>query len=406
MEREKLIIGFSVLIAGLCSIVYELLISTTSAYFLGDSVRQFSLTIGIYMAAMGGGSYLSKFINRRELAVFIAVELLLGLAGGAAVPLLYLGFDQLSIVGYQVLTLSLTALIGLLTGFEIPLLARIMKTYYPWNANLANVLSLDYLGALLATLLFPFLLLPFFGLFQSSVGTGMVNVALGLIVAGAFAGRLTVRQRRWLFFTGLLSLLAFAGLLLGARSLLSFAESSAFPQRVIYSRQTPYQRLTLTGSQDELRLYINRVIQFSSRDEYRYHESLALLPAAAHGRVRTVCILGGGEGLLAREVLRLPDVARVVIVDLDAEVFRLAREHPRLRALNERALFDPRVEAVTEDAGLFLRFDTARYDLILADLPDPTTESVARLYSTHFFRLVREYPNWAGGATTGPDKDH
>jgi len=156
--------GLPFFIAGLCSIIYELLISTTSSYFLGDSITQFSLTIGFYMAAMGLGSYLSQWFPEERLAAwFIGVEGLLGLVGGASVPLLYFFFTRLSPEAYQGLVVGLTVVIGVLTGFEIPLLARIMKKYYPLRENLANVMSLDYFGALLATLLFPFLLFRFLG---------------------------------------------------------------------------------------------------------------------------------------------------------------------------------------------------------------------------------------------------
>jgi spermidine synthase len=166
---EKSIFFAAVFIAGLCSIIYELLISTTSSYFLGDSVKQFSLTIGVYMAAMGIGSWLSKYLEDDLLEWFVKIEIALGLIGGASVPILYFCFDRFSLDGLQWLVLGLTLLIGIFTGFEVPILVRIMKTYYPLKANLANVLSLDYVGALVATLLFPFVLLPFVGVFRTSV---------------------------------------------------------------------------------------------------------------------------------------------------------------------------------------------------------------------------------------------
>lgn len=390
MQRDKLVIGTAIFIAGLCSIIYELLISTTSAYFLGDSVQQFSLTIGIYMAAMGLGAYFSKFLGNRLFDWFVLVEVLLGLVGGAAVLLLYLAFDGLTVVGFQIFTQVLTGVVGLLTGFELPLLSRIMKTYYPLRSNLANVLSLDYFGALGATLLFPFLLLPFYGLFRTSVFFGMLNILLGLGIAYAFASHLGRRFRRRILVAGLLCLVFFVGLLLGARSLLLFFENKAYSHRVIYSEQTPYQRLAITKNRAETRLYINRVIQFSSRDEYRYHEALALIPAGYCPSLRRVLILGGGEGLLAREVLRWPNLEQLTIIDLDPAVFKLGRTFPALVELNEGALDDERVQLVAEDAGRFLRSDTGQYDLILADLPDPTTEGVSRLYSTYIYRMVHE----------------
>ena len=194
---EKAALAIAIFIAGLCSIVYELLISTTSSYFLGDSITQFSLTIGFYMAAMGLGSYLSKWCSDRHLAgSFIGVEVLLGLLGGASVPMLYFFFTRLSPNAYQGLVVGLTIAIGALTGFEIPLLARIMKKYYPLRENLANVMSLDYFGALIATLLFPFVLLPFMGLFSSALLFGLINVALGVFILWYFVGHLQQQLKR------------------------------------------------------------------------------------------------------------------------------------------------------------------------------------------------------------------
>lgn len=386
-EKSALIIA--VFIAGLCSIVYELLISTTSSYFLGDSVKQFSLTIGIYMAAMGLGSYLSKYLEDRLLRHFIWIELGLGLVGGASVPILYGAFNALTVDQYQVLMLLLTAVIGTLTGFEIPLLARIMKKYYPLKTNLANVLSLDYIGALAATLLFPFLLLPFFGLFRTAVLFGLLNIALGFFIYTYFRRLAQGERLPWVNAVSVVIIMGFLLLLLFSQQLLQRWESASYSHTIIHAEQSPYQQIVLTKNQADTRLYLNRVIQFSSLDEYRYHEGLALLPAGQLPEVRRVLILGGGEGLLAREVLAIPSVREVVIVDLDGRIFELARNHPRLRTLNKDALYDPRVRTVTQDASLFLHFDSTAYDLILADLPDPSNEAVARLYSTYFFRLAK-----------------
>ena len=123
--RESHILLFSIFVAGLCSIIYELLIATTGAYFLGDSITQFSLTIGVYMAAMGVGSYFSRFVPDKPLLVyFIGFELLLALLGGLSVPLLYFAYAYG--LPLQVISVLLTTLIGILIGLEIPLLSRLM----------------------------------------------------------------------------------------------------------------------------------------------------------------------------------------------------------------------------------------------------------------------------------------
>lgn len=388
-QNERLIFFLTVFIAGLCSLIYELLISTTSSYFLGDSVKQFSLTIGVYMAAMGLGSYLTKLLSDELLEWFVKIEILLGLVGGASVPLLYFAFEQMSTSEYQFFMLLLTMLIGVLTGFEIPILVRILKTYFPLKTNLAYVLSLDYIGALFATLLFPFLLLPFVGTFRTSIIFGLANIALGIIVYRFFTKKLNISRKRWVEISALGCIVFFALLGTFSGQLLQRWEDSFFASRIVYTQQTPYQNLVLTKNQEDLRLYINRIIQFSSLDEYRYHESLAIIPLNAAPYRKNVLILGGGEGLLAREVLKYDEVEQVTIVDLDGEVFRLGIENQQLAALNEQALTHPKVKTVTDDALNFLKNTNERFDVILADLPDPSSESIARMYSTTFYKLVR-----------------
>ena len=278
---EKTILIIAIFIAGLCSLVYELLISTTSSYFLGDSVKQFSITIGVYMASMGLGSFISRYINTGLLSAFVIVEIILGLTGGASVPILYYFFETLSREEYTLLMILLTAAVGTLTGLEIPLLARIMKKYYPLKVNLSNLLSLDYLGALFATLIFPFVMLPFFGTFRTSIFFGMVNIFLGYVIVWYFSAHFKGRATTILTITSLTFLISFSALLHYAQPLLQRWNDASFTHKMIFSKQTPYQHLVLTKNKNDIRMYINRIIQFSSLDEYRYHESLGLIPLHA-----------------------------------------------------------------------------------------------------------------------------
>ncbi|MCL4165998.1 UNVERIFIED_CONTAM: hypothetical protein GTU68_056684, partial [Idotea baltica] len=276
-EKQKFVLIVSIFIAGLCSIIYELLISTTSSYFLGNSIQQFSITIGIYMAAMGLGSFLSRLSKGNLILRFIEVELLLGLIGGCSVPLLYFSFAYTNVTSFSVLMITLISLIGLLTGLEIPLLARILKDYYPIEINLSNVLSLDYLGALIATLLFPFLLLPLVGVFHSSLLFGLVNIGLGAYNLWSLREQLPQKGLRKYHLMTLASILFFVVLFFLASTLLARWNDRLFRDRIIHTQTTPYQTLVITEGKGDLRLYIDRVIQFSSTDEYRYHEALVHL---------------------------------------------------------------------------------------------------------------------------------
>jgi spermidine synthase len=389
-RAAQLVFFLTIFTAGLCSIVYELLISTTSGYFMGDSIKQFSLVIGVYMAAMGLGSYLSQFINDNLAENFVKIEILLGLTGGISVPLLYYTFTRVTGTEYQFVMLGLTAVIGVLTGFEVPILVRILKEQFTLKSNLAYVLSLDYVGALLASLLFPFLLLPFVGTFKTSLIFGFINVMLGLLVYYFMTGQEQIRRKKSMIVSGVVVLLFFIGMGIGADRILNTWEQNLYTSRLVFSEQTPYQKLVLTKNGDDLRLYINRIIQFSTIDEYRYHESLALIPLAAARQKKNILILGGGEGLLAREVLKDPKVEQITVVDLDEKVFEIARENVHLSAVNEHALDHPKVKTVAADAATFLQESAAYYDLIFVDLPDPSNDALSRLYSTSFYRLIHQ----------------
>lgn len=386
---EKSILIISIFIAGLCSIIYELLISTTSSYFLGDSVKQFSITIGVYMAAMGIGSWLSRLFNTQLLEKFIFLEIILGLCGGISVPLLYYTFSVTSYTEYSLVMILMIMVIGILTGLEIPLLTRLMKSYYPLKINLSNVLAMDYFGALLATLIFPFFLLPILGLFKSSLVFGGINISIAFLNLWAFSDHLGITKKSVFYGASFGVLLFFATLFYFSNSLMAKWSGELYRDPIVYHEQTPYQELILTKSaHDDLRLYINNVIQFSSIDEYRYHESLVHLPMSLAKYKYNVLVLGGGEGLVARELLKYKDIEQITVVDIDEAMFKMAKEHPQIKALNKSSLSDDRVALVTDDAYNFMKSDPTLYNVIIADLPDPSQESLARLYSREFYKLI------------------
>ncbi|MFQ5588471.1 MAG: polyamine aminopropyltransferase [Nitrospiria bacterium] len=386
-RKEISILIISIFIAGLCSIIYELLISTASSYFLGDSVKQFSITIGLYMAAMGMGSYISRLIKKNLLSKFIAVEILLGFLGGMSVPILYFCYAYTRFYSFYMVLVILA--IGILIGLEIPLLTRIMQRYYTLKINISTVLSIDYLGALIATLLFPFILLPFLGTFKSALFFGLINMGIGFLNLWCFRDTLQIQRRKLYASASAAVSLTLLVFFLSAPILLNTWSNSLYEDRIILSEQTRYQKIILTKNKDDIRLFLDGNLQFSSIDEYRYHEALVHVPFGLAPKRSRVLLLGGGDGLAIREMLKYPDVEHITVVDIDPEITRISMENPHLSRMNGGSLKDARVTIVHADAFVFLKENRAAYDVVIADLPDPNNTGLSRLYSKTFYQLVR-----------------
>ena len=397
--NESRVLLLNIFLAGLCSIIYELLIATATSYFLGDSITQFSVTIGVYMATMGVGSYVSKWVKDEGiLPNFISFELMLALVGGVSVPLIYFSYS----LGFSVQAVSvvLTAIIGVLVGLEIPLLSRLMAQHYSLKSNLANVLSIDYLGALLATLLFPFVLLPTMGIFKSSLLFGLVNLLIAASLLWLFKTRLSPKTGSALrvVFYLVLTLLLLA--MFYAKTLNALWQQDVFEHRVVHSEQSQYQRLIVTKHKEDIRLYLNGNLQFSSIDEHRYHEALVHPALSRSVAVKNVLLLGAGDGLAIKQLLKYPEINRIDLVDLDPAVTQLAANHHYLNQVNEGALGNEKVNIIHQDAFRFVDTSAAQYDLVIIDLPDPKTIALARLYSLQFYQKVRRILNPQGIVVT------
>lgn len=394
--RRRAALLVSVLLLSACGITYELLIGAIASYLLGSSVFQFSLTIGVFLASMGVGAYLSRWIFDDLLERFIEVEIALAAVGGASGPLLFIAFTFTG--SYYLVMFALIIVVGALIGLEIPLLTRYLERYSPLRDSIANVFSLDYLGSLLASILFPLVFLPHLGIFRTSLAVGLLNLAIALGTLALFWRIVRRRLRSVLLSLGIVVLLAVT-LAYGAR-LSKAMEARLYRDEVIYAKQSPYQRLVLTRYRDDVRLYLNGSLQFSSRDEYRYHEALVLPPLASAATRRQVLVIGGGDGLVVRQVLKERDVRRVVLVDIDPEVTRLARQHPIVRKINGGCLEDKRVEIVHADAFRYLDRVSDLFDAIIIDLPDPQREVLTKLYSVAFYRAIKRHLTPGGVAVT------
>jgi len=357
---------------------------------MGDSIVQFSLIIGFYLASMGIGAFLSRFIQADGVLFgFVQIEILLGIIGAFSVPLCYLFFALSDSSGYQFFVLSLVSLIGTLTGFEIPLLTRILEDKTSFKENISDILTFDYLGALGATLLFPFFLLPFVGLYRSSLLFGLINIIVALITIRMFRTQLNISSNtKKLYSFGSFALIVLIGfMVVQTDKHISKWNESIYKYPIIQTENSQYQKIDIAKNNSEFRLYLNGAIQFSSRDEYRYHEALVHIPLSQLDEVKTVLILGGGEGLAAREVLKYEEVDSIHIVDIDPLVTSIAKQNELLSRLNQNSLTNKKVRVIHQDAFTYLKECNLQYDAIIADLPDPSNESLARLYSDVFYKL-------------------
>jgi spermidine synthase len=373
----------SVFVIATAGLVYELLAGTVASYLLGDSVTQFSTVIGAYLFSMGVGSYLAKYLRRGLVAWFIHVEVLVGLVGGCSAAALFLAFDQ--VASFQVVLYGVVGLVGM----EIPILLRILEGKLQFSELVSRVLSLDYLGALLASILFPLVLVPHLGLVESAFFFGVLNAGVALVTCVVFRAELPAA--RWLMGE---SALAVAVLLVGfvyAPELTGVAEGHMYADEIVHARSTAYQRIVLTRSPRELRLYLNGHLQFSSLDEYRYHEALVHPGLASVAAPRRALVLGGGDGMAVRELLRDPRVERVDLVDLDRGMTDLFTTHAVMSRLNDGALRDPRVHVENHDALVWLRGAPGTWDFIVVDFPDPSSFSVGKLYTTTFYETLARH---------------
>ncbi len=387
-SKESVILLLSVFVVGFCTIIYELLIGSVSSYFLGDSIKQFSLVIGLTMTAMGLGTLISRLVKSNLIYWFILIEILLAVVGGLSVPALY--FSYMCEPVYYPVMFVLIMLIGGLIGLEIPLLTRIMETYYDLRNNISNVLSLDYLGAFVATLAFPFLLLPLMGIFESSIFAGFLNLVVGIMNFYWFKDKITFKRRAKLKVSAVLILLLLIGFFICSKSLMKYWENNIFDDKVIFSKQTKYQKLVMTRNKEDIRLFIDGNVQFSSVDEHRYHELLIHVPMSLAKHRENILVLGGGDGLAARELLKYKEVKNITVVDLDRDMTDLAKTNRIIKEQNQGSFLNPRVKIINSDAFKYIENSDKIFDIIIIDLPDPNNSSLARLYSREFYKLVKK----------------
>ena len=390
MKRIPLLF-LNVIVIATCGLIYELLAATVSSYFLGDSVTQFSLIIGIYLSAMGVGSWASGYLDKDLARKFIEIELAVAIIGGFSASILSLGFAKIAY--FNILLYGVVFWIGVLVGLEIPLLMRILKDELDFKELLSRVLALDYVGALVASLAFPLFFVPKLGLVRTSLFFGILNAVVGIWATWILGNLLSKKITIYLRIAGfaIISLLTVA--FIKADLITSLAEDSLYSDNIIHEKSSPYQRIIVTKGKTGYSLYLNGILQFNSLDEYRYHEALVHPAFASFGEhAKRVLVLGGGDGLAVREILKYKSVDKITLVDLDPEMTNVARKVPALSYLNKHSLDDPRVEIIHADAFVWLdNNETEPFDVAIVDFPDPTNFALGKLYSTRFYNILKAH---------------
>ncbi|HEX4509709.1 MAG TPA: polyamine aminopropyltransferase [Burkholderiaceae bacterium] len=403
-----------VFVVAACGLVYELSAGALASYLLGDSVLQFSTVIGTYLFAMGLGSWASRHVREPVSATFVEVELIVGLVGGLMPAALFASHAWLpagSVGAFRTLMYLFVTLVGMGVGLEIPLVLRLVERPLRGREAIATlvsqVLTFDYLGALVVSIAFPLLLVPHLGLVRSGVFFGLLNALVALWSLLLFRRGLGRAFGALAVQCGLV-IAVLAAAYAGGERLTSWAEDSFYGTGVVLREDTPYQRIVITSQDGVARLFLNGNLQFNSKDEYRYHEALVHPAMAGFGAPRRVLVLGGGDGMALREVLRYPSVEQVTQVELDPEMTRLFSKDPMLVALNRGALLSSKLRLVNADAYIWLeqhQGEDEQYDVVIIDFPDPSNYALGKLYSTSFYALVDQHLAASGYAvvqTTSP----
>ncbi|NJR14446.1 MAG: polyamine aminopropyltransferase [Calothrix sp. CSU_2_0] len=389
-KKQKNLLLLAAAVSSGTGLAVELLLGNLASYLMGNQALAYGIAVGGFLAAMGLGSYLSRFVSvntqgrklqKELLHSFICVELAIAPLT-AILPLalfaLFVAEGGLIWQGLFVVTIIL----GTLAGLEVPLLARMLELSDGMREAIAGVLALDYLGGLFGSLAFPLLLLPWLSMFPTAFVLGSLPAFMVFAIALSFPN-----MRRW----GYVGLILGVVLLISAPISIPFGnklENNLYNAPIIKRVQSTYQRIVLTRQGKDVRLFLDGDLQFSTLDEYRYHEALVHPAMSAVTQPKKVLILGAGDGMAIREVLKWQGVERVVLIELDPDIVKLASRYPQLVQVNNNSLTDPRVQVINADAFVSAPKLADTFDVIIADFPDPDQERLAKLYSEGFYRRL------------------
>ena len=386
MQTRKIsnILKISIFATGCAGIVAEFVLSTLATYLSGNAVFQWTIVMSLMLFAMGIGSRLTIFFAKNLIDTFIKIEFLLSImcASSAFISYGLLVFTS----NIHIIIYLLAALIGCLIGMEIPMVTRLNEEYEELRINISSVLEKDYYGSLLGGLLFAFIALPYLGLTYTPIILGTVNFIVASFMMFCFFSYLNNKSlNTFLFFLCFIILIC---LFIFSKPIILFGEQSKYKDKIIFEKQTAYQKIVITQWKNYYWLYLNSQQQFSTYDEMRYHEPLVHPVVKLSINSQNVLILGGGDGLAVREVLKHKNVKKITLVDLDPAMTDLAKNNNILANINKSSMNDKRVKILNNDALTFLEQCNDLFGVIIVDLPDPDTIDLMHVYSLDFYKLI------------------
>ncbi|MDA0690688.1 MAG: polyamine aminopropyltransferase [Nitrospinae bacterium] len=386
-SQLSLILKICMFATGCAAMVTEYTLATLASYLLGNTIFQWTAVISLMLFSMGLGSRQSRKLSENLLDRYVCAEF--GLSLFCTFSAIFSFWIAAFTVHNGLVIYGVACLIGFLTGLEIPLVTRINEKHEPLRVNISSVMEFDYYGSLAGGALFAFVLLPFLGLTYTPVLLGGLNLLVAGMILWKFSGLLKWAKTLQVIFSALLVVIAGAAYF--AKPIILYGEQHKYKDKIIYEEQTRYQKIVVTQWKDDHWLFLNGSIQFSTYDEHRYHEPLIHPAVSLLKERRDILVLGGGDGLAARELLKYPDVEKITVVDLDPAMTRLAKSNEIFLKVNKGSFNDPRVEIINQDAYQFINNSVKLYDAIIVDLPDPKSVSLSLLYSLGFYKLANKH---------------
>lgn len=388
MKLQSNILKLALFATGLSGIVAEYVLSTLATYFLGDSVFQWTMIVSIMLFSMGLGSRFSKYFSKNLLQKFILIEFILSILTA------YVSVITYSVSAYYgnsyLIIYSLSIIIGLLIGMEIPIVIRLNDQFQKLHVNVSSVMENDYYGSLVGGVFFAFIGLPYLGLTYTPIILGSINFSVAIGLYFLLKSALEKRQKLRINVLSLCVMLLLVSGFVFAKPIISYGEERRYRDKVVYEEQSKYQKIVITQSKEDFWLFINGNQQLSSIDEVMYHEPLVHPVMRALKNPTDILVMGGGDGGAVREILKYPSVKNITLVDLDPAMTSLGQTHELLVEMNHDAMNHDKLTIVNEDGYNFLEDHNQYYDAIIIDLPDPKTVEIGRLYSYEFYKLCHK----------------